>query len=144
MAARERLHDRRRRLMREVATEAASLFLGSLFSHDLNVSISLVGNHDPGAREICQDLGCGLACAIGKQTTAFFGLHPAMFHTVHDYFLRAMPRPTILKNRSHSTSTRIRLIIVCMRRILRSSSVAAARPLYGDVWRGCCSPQSGL
>jgi hypothetical protein len=34
-------------------TEAALLFLSSLLFHELDVSLNLIGNHDPAAREIC-------------------------------------------------------------------------------------------
>src|SRR6476660_3646685 len=40
-------------------TEAALLFLSGPLFHDLDVSVNLIGNHDPAAREICQDRGFG-------------------------------------------------------------------------------------
>ena len=72
-------------------TEAALLFLSGPLFHDLDVSVNLIGNHDPAAREICQDRGFGFVLRQGQQTTAFFGLHPAMFCAVHCYFFCVTP-----------------------------------------------------
>jgi len=48
---------RQRRPTNEAANWAALLFLSSFLFHDLDVSVSLVCKHNPGAREICQEPG---------------------------------------------------------------------------------------
>jgi hypothetical protein len=55
--------------------------------HDLDVSVKLIGNPNPTAREIFKDRGFGFVLRQGQQTTAFFGLNPAMFCAVHCNFL---------------------------------------------------------
>jgi hypothetical protein len=75
-------------------SEAALLFLSSLIflsrllSHDLGVSVNLTGDHDPAARDIFQELGCGPTLRQGEQTTAFLGLNLAVFCVVHGDFFR--------------------------------------------------------
>ena len=66
----------------------ATLSLSSLLSHDRGVSVNLIGNHDPTAREIFQDRRYSLALRQGQQTTAFLGLNQAMFCVVHGDFFR--------------------------------------------------------
>src|ERR1700716_2580359 len=70
-------------------------FLSALPSHNLGVSVGLVGNADPAAAEISQDLGCGLALRQRQQTTAFLGLTAAVFCGVHAITPRNGYRPLI-------------------------------------------------
>src|SRR5882672_8899234 len=72
---------------KRLPTEAALLFLSSLL-HDLSISVNLTGNHEPSVRQIFQGRSFGFVLRQSQQTTAFFGLHPAMFCAVHRYFLR--------------------------------------------------------
>ena len=66
----------------------ALLFLSSLISHDLGVSINLTGNHEPAVRDVLQDRRYDLALRQDHEMTAFFGLKPAVFCAVHGDFFR--------------------------------------------------------
>jgi len=43
--------------MKEAANCGGLTFLSSFLFHDLDVSVNLISNHNPGAREICQEPG---------------------------------------------------------------------------------------